>query len=270
MKKYSMRKKIGILCLFILISMGCTGKREEKKGPDNQATFSLFAAAGMRPVAEKLCAEFEKNHQCIVTQNYSASGTLARQIVQGAQADLFISANKQWIDFLAEKKILDPLQIKVLASTELVLVTPKNYGGLVPQFHQSYAVGNLKSTTIVIGDPAYVPVGRYAKEVFDTLRWTGTIMKQAILARDVASVLRLVELGEADWGLVYYSQARMSDNCTIQARVPGSLHTPIQFYGAVLKKENIEAMQLLNLFLSDAASEYYRASGFTPAKDSIS
>ncbi|MBN2344029.1 MAG: molybdate ABC transporter substrate-binding protein, partial [Deltaproteobacteria bacterium] len=153
----------------------------------------IYAAAGTRPVTSDICDLFENLVQVNVERNFASSGTLARQISAGAEADLFVSANKQWIDFLSEKHLLKPESIRTVARNTLVIVVPKGKKIPAPRFLSSYDIAS-SIEHISVGDPAYVPVGKYTEAVFNKLHWSESLREKQILAKDVSSVLNYVAL----------------------------------------------------------------------------
>ena len=254
---------------------GC-GPRSEKPSDapssDNEAisksaaplkTIQLFAAAGTRAPSEEISDRFEKETGVKVERNYASSGTLARQIADGASADVFVSANRQWIDFLIEKRILSADAVGKIAGNALVLIAPKDATSTVPEFTPEYDIRAAIPEKIAVGDPAYVPVGKYTDAVFKKLGWLDKIKDKMILAKDVSSVLRYVELGECDFGVMYRSEAIQSKKIKIVKEVPGDLHKPIEFFAAPLVNAQPEGKRLAEEILSKQGKDTFIKHGFT-------
>lgn len=208
-----------------------------------------------------ICDSFMNSHTFKTEKNFAASGNLARQIGAGAETNIFISANKQWIDFLSNNQLIIKNSISELAHNKLVVICPKNNEVNI-DFTKEFDIKSAIKDKISIGDPKYVPAGSYAKQVLDSLNWYKQIQNQTILAKDVTSVLHYIELGECDWGIVYYSEAIKSSKVKIAYEVPQEFYDSIVFYIALLN-ENQQSIQLYNYFKSDTAKEIFNKYGFT-------
>ena len=233
--------------LFIIIGLqySCQNKSNHKTNFEEPLSIQLFAAGGIMLPSNEICDSFKIE----VERNFAASGILARQIKAGAEADIYISANKQWIDFLNDSKLIVENSISKIARTKLVVICPKN-NDVNLEFSKAFDIKSNIIDKIAIGDPKYVPAGKYAKQVMDSLDWYNSIQNKIILAKDVMSVLHYIELGECDWGIVYYSEALKSDKVKIAYEIPQELYNQIIFYIALLE-ENQESKQLyLTLSLS--------------------
>ena len=182
-------------------------------------------------VTDEICDMYTSQTGTRIERNYASSGTLARQIANGANADIFVSANGQWVNYLRDKKMLKPESIRVVAGNSLAVIAPRDAKpGAVeftPEFDFAAAANH-----IAVGDPAYVPVGRYTDEVFGRLKWKDRLGGNLVLAKDVSSVLNYVAMGECELGVVYRSEAMSSSRVKIVAEVPTSLHSPIKFFMA--------------------------------------
>lgn len=221
---------------------------------------SIFAAAGTMLATNEVCDSFSIINDLEIQRNFAASGALARQIESGADADIYISANKQWIDFLIDNGILKPESISKIASNKLVLICPKDQNINI-DFNMDFDIKSTIPNKISIGDPKYVPVGKYAKQFLDTLSWFNQIEKEIILAKDVTSVLHYVELGECDWGIVYYTEAIKSEKVKIAYEIPTDLYNTIYFYIGFIN-DNKQTKELYNYFKSDTAKKIFTKHGF--------
>ncbi|MFC2104395.1 molybdate ABC transporter substrate-binding protein [Bacteroidota bacterium] len=220
----------------------------------------MFAAAGTMLPTNEICNYFLSENNIQAECNYAASGALARQIKAGADADIYISANKQWVDFLDENNLVIKSSISEIAKNKLVIICPKNKE-IEINFSKEFNIQSAINDKIAIGDPKYVPVGKYAKQFLDSLKWFNEIQSQIILAKDVTSVLHYIELGECDWGIVYYSEALKSEKVKIAYEIPTNLYDPIIFYIALLN-ENLHSKELYNYFKSNKAKETFLKYGF--------
>ncbi len=244
------------LLFFLYINIGLQYSCQEKYNNN----IMLFAAGGSILPTNEVCDSFTSIYKIKAEKNFAASGALARQIKAGASADIFISSNKQWIDFLNNNKLLIDSSITELARNKLVVICLKNKH-INLDFTKEFDIKSAINDKISIGDPKYVPVGKYAKQALDSLNWYNQIRTNIILAKDVTSVLHYVVLGECDWGIVYYSEAIKSDKVKIVCEVPQELYDPIIFYIALLK-ENYNAQKLYHYFKSETAKEVLNKYGF--------
>ncbi len=246
-----------ILNIFLLSVIGlffsCESQQDEK--------VKLFAAAGTMVPCNEICNVLGKNHQIQIEKNYAASGSLARQIKAGAEADIYISANKQWIDFLNKNNLIIENSITQIAGNKLVVICPI-HKDLELEFSEQFDIKSTTINNISIGDPTYVPVGKYTKQVFDSLNWYQQIQDKIILAKDVTSVLHYVELGECDWGIVYYSEALKSEKVKIAYEIPQELYSPIIFYMALINKKD-QSAKTYQFFRSTTAKDIFAENGFS-------
>lgn len=253
-----------ILCLLFLAQWACMSKTDHSS--NENPVIHVFAASGARLVSDQICALFEESQGIDVICSYASSGTLARQISQGAEADIFISANRQWIDFLSEGDFLQPGSISKIAENSLVLAASVSQDIEAPEFTRNYPLETIIASRIAIGDPAFVPVGRYALQVLDKLGWNDLLKDKIILAKDVSMALKYAELGECDWAMVYRSEALLSEKVKIICTVPDTLHQPIEFYLSLKKGKNNKANQLAELYRSDTAQFILASAGFLTEK----
>ncbi len=221
----------------------------------------LFAATGTMLPSIEICDSIKTNLSIDLEKNFAASGDLARQIKAGAEADIYISANKQWIDYLNENQLIIENSISEIAGNKLVVICPINKD-ITLEFSTDFNIQSAVNDKISIGNPKYVPVGKYAKQVLDTLNWFNQIQNKIILAKDVTSVLHYVELGECNWGIVYYSEAIKSDKVRIAYEIPQELYSPIKFYIALLK-DNKQTKEVYQFFKSEKAKDILNKYGFT-------
>ncbi|MBN2529576.1 MAG: molybdate ABC transporter substrate-binding protein [Deltaproteobacteria bacterium] len=230
---------------------------------DTSKAIHIHAAAGTRLATTDICDLFEKKSGVEVIRNFASSGTLARQIASGAVADMFLSANRQWIDFLIDNRIIARDAVHIVAGNALVLIAPKGKSVSAVDFSPEFDIASLTSH-VAVGDPAYVPVGKYTDEAFKKLGWTDRLTGRLVLARDVSSVLHYVELGECELGVVYASEALASKKVQVVATVPAHLHRPIVFYVAPLNASaaNADVQELNQMFLGEGKAVFTKY-GFT-------
>lgn len=254
MKSIKIKYHILFLLPILIFTIACKNKLNQE--------VKIYAAAGtMQPVSE-ISKNLENTNNTNTLLNFAASGALARQINTGAEADIFISANKQWIDYLSEKKLIRKETIAEIAHNRLVIITNVNNNDITINFTNNFDIKSIIKDKISIGDPQYVPVGKYAKQALDSLNWYDKIQNNIILAKDVNSVLHYVELNECDWGIVYQSEAIKSNKVKIITEIPPSLHSPIVFYITTLNAYD-KTLDTYNYFLSEQSIEIFNKFGFT-------
>lgn len=240
------------LSIYIGIIVACNQVSNQKA--------QLFAAAGTMLPSTEICDSILTDQSIEIEKNFAASGDLARQIKAGADADIYISANKQWINHLNENHLIIENSISEIAGNKLVVICPVNKD-IILDFSTDFDIQSTVKDRISIGDPKYVPVGKYSKQVLDTLNWFNQIQNQIILAKDVTSVLHYVELGECDWGIVYYSEAIKSEKVRIAYEIPQKLYSPIKFYIARMN-DNEKTVKCYNYFKSNIAEKIFLKYGF--------
>lgn len=245
-----------------LLIFGCGMQLEDNKTLNDELT--VFSAAGMRMAIEELSIEFTELNSIEIEKNYASSGTLARQIANGAKCDVFISANKDWMDYLMKNdNNFEEGSVRQLAENSLVVVAP-----IKSKLNSMGSITNLikylrESDKIAIGNPSYVPAGKYAKEVFDTLNIYKALESKFVMCKDVSSARHYVELGECDFGFIYYSEAMESRKLKILYKLPDNLHSKIQFYGAVISSsDKISAERYLNYFKTEEGRKILSKRGF--------
>ncbi|TLX74129.1 molybdate ABC transporter substrate-binding protein [Labilibacter sediminis] len=247
---------MGVTLSLLLICSSCKNQQSN--------AVKIYAAAGFRIPAEILCNRFEKEKNITIQRNYASSGTLARQISAGAEADIYISANKKWMEYLnSENMLLDSI-LTPLASNQLVVITSIDKPDFSIQYDSLFDITSTIQNKIAIGDPAHVPVGLYSKTILDSLGWFSPLIPNMVLAKDVSSVLHLVALKECDWGIVYYTEAIQSKKVKIVSTIPASLHPPIHFYIATLKNSNPHSSDLFDCFKNKKSAHILAGKGFGP------
>ena len=177
--------------------------------------------------------------------------------------DVYVSANLQWMDFLVEKKRINKDEVSTIAGNSLVFIEEESARGEALSFTPDFDIRSRAKEKIAIGDPAYVPVGKYADALFQTLGWGEKLRDRLILAQDVSAVLRYTALGECDLGVVYRSEALLSDKVRIVAEVPRTLHDPIAFYASPVRGAPSSAIDFLDLLRSDAGRAVFERFGFS-------
>jgi len=251
-------KKSILVILILSFFFSCVQKKTNDK---NEVL--VYCAASLTDVVSEITSDFESETKSTVKLNLASSGTLARQIENGAQADIFISANKKWLDYLLENGKADAESAKRIAGNEMVLVAPLNSKLEAFQFSNDTDLPNLFEGRLSIGDPAHVPAGTYAMEILENLHCKTELESRFLPAKDVRSALMVVELGEVDAGIVYKTDALKSDKVKILTEFPDSLHQSVDYYMALIKEtKNERSLQLYNYLVSENALPVWEKYGF--------
>jgi molybdate transport system substrate-binding protein len=250
----------GLLATLLL----AIGVRVVMPAPANAqpTTLLIAAAASLQDALQELDPIFERAHQGIkVNYNFAASGPLQQQIEQGAPVDLFISAANRQMDALQQKNLIVPNTRRSLLTNDLVLVVPSNSNLGLTGFR---ALTNSNVKKISVGEPRSVPAGQYAEEVFRNLGLLEQLRPKFVYGNSVRNVLGTVESGNADAGVVYATDARITDRVRQVATAPRNLHSPIVYPMAVIAaSRNQEAARTYAQFLTSAqAQAVFRRYGF--------
>jgi len=224
----------------------------------------VFAAASMKNALDDVDAAFTARTGVKVAASYAASSTLAKQIEQGAPADIFLSADTDWMDYAtARKDINEPTRINLLGNS-IVLIAPKDskIGNvtIAPGFDLAKLAGDGRIAT---GDVKSVPVGKYAQAALEKLgAWQAAEPKFA-MAESVRAALTLVARGEAALGIVYSTDARVEPGVRIVGTFPADSHPAIIYPVAATATAKTEASDYLAFLRSAAAKAILEKYGFT-------
>ena len=224
----------------------------------------LYAAASLTDVLTKLSATYQLSHPgVVIKKSFAGSSTLAKQIENGAPADIFISADNDWEEYLFKRDALFNESRKKLLTNELVLIAPVTSDVKVvlgPAF-------DLMSTfngKLCTGDPSAVPVGKYAKQSLSYYGWWDKASVRLVGTEDVRTALAFVERGECNLGIVYKTDAQLSNKVKVIATFPRESHRPIEYPGALTKKTTAEAKAFWLFLQSDEAKATFSRYGFSP------
>lgn len=247
----------------ILLSAGCghNGSSEQEK-----SAVVVFAAASLRDVVRDIGTRFSEVHQVDLIYNFAGSNTLAQQLRAAPAADVFLSANPEWVDVLERAGLTLSESRRNFLSNRLVLISRKNADfqlsapGMLPALAFSF---------LALADPEAVPAGRYAKtflqavETADRSVWEA-VKDKIVPTADVRAALGLVESDPNIMGIVYRTDAMSSDQVQIVYEIPPSLHQSIVYCATVLKNRPhpILVAQFLDFLQSPEARAIYNRQGF--------
>jgi len=227
------------------------------------SSITVFAAASTIDVLREAGRRFEKATGIEVVFSFDSSSNLARQIKVGSPADVYISADEKWMDDVAAAGAIRKETRADLFANDLVLIAPAT----VPKF-EVQMTGNFDFNVslpqikrIAVGDPEHVPAGRYAKQSLASLGWWDAVKPLLISAQDVRAALRLVEMDEADAGIVYSTDAMASDKVVVIARFPDDSHDPIR-YPIAQCSDLAEAARFIEFLRSAEMVAVFEQAGF--------
>jgi molybdate transport system substrate-binding protein len=229
-----------------------------------QRSITVFAAASMKNALDDVNAAFLKASGIKALASYAASSALARQIEQGAPADIFASADLDWMDYSAQKKLIkDDTRINLLGN-RLVLIAPKDSNidkvDIDPGFDLAKLIGDGRITT---GEVTSVPVGKYAKGALEKLGIWASVEKKFAMADNVRAALALVSRGEAVLGIVYETDAKVERGVKIVGVFPPDSHPPIVYPVAATVNAKPGTATYLNFLRSNTAKTVFEQYGFT-------
>ncbi|MEQ1776178.1 MAG: molybdate ABC transporter substrate-binding protein [Burkholderiales bacterium] len=224
---------------------------------------TVYAAASLKEGLDAQILRYEKHSSGNVRVSYGASSALARQIEKGAPADLFISADLEWMDYLQQRKLILTASRVNLLSNRLVLIAPadsKAVLSIAPKFPLAIALGNGR---LAIADPASVPAGKYSKATLEALGVWPAVAPKLAPGENVRAALALVARGEAPFGMVYRTDAMAEPKVRVVGEFPANLHAPIVYPAALLTDSRTVSAGTLLRFLGSAEAQLeWRRFGF--------
>ncbi|WCE03039.1 molybdate ABC transporter substrate-binding protein [Pseudoxanthomonas sp. JBR18] len=228
---------------------------------------TVFAAASLRESMDEAAALYQRTTGTAVTVSYAASSTLARQIAQGAPADVFISADLAWMDDLQQRDLIDTASRRNLLGNDLVLVAPKASQAQVSLGQSGGLSAALGDGRLAVGKTDSVPAGKYAKAALQSLgQWKG-VQDRLAESDSVRSALLLVSRGEAPLGIVYGSDAAADPGVRVVATFPAGSHPAIVYPVAALKAGTAPGRMAFVTWLGSApARAIFEKHGFSLLK----
>jgi molybdate transport system substrate-binding protein len=230
--------------------------------PDKGIT--VFAAASLTNVLQDLGDGFTKDSNIPVRFSFAASSALARQIENGSRADLFFSADLEWMDYLQARNLIQPGTRHDVLGNQLVLIGPvdgKISLKIEPHFALAAAIGKGRLAT---GDPDSVPAGRYAHEALANLGVWEEVAARLVRADSVRSALAFVDRGEAVLGIVYATDVLVDGKVRVIDVFPAASHKPIIYPAALTMGAQADAAKFLAYLRGPAGDLAFKHYGFTP------
>ncbi len=246
----------------LLLAVGLRLVDPSSVAAQSNTNLLISAAASMKDTMAEITPLYHKGQPNVnINYNFGASGALQQQIEQGAPADVFISAGKKQMDALEQKGLLVPGTRSNLANNRLVLIVPNDSSAGITSFNN---LSDAKVKRIAVGEPRSVPAGQYADQVLKQLNIYDQVKSKLVYANNVRQVLSAVESGNADAGLVYATDAKVSNKVKVVVVADQKYHSPIVYPMAVLKSsKNVGAAKDFVQFLSsDSAKTVLQKYGF--------
>jgi len=253
------------MLLMGVIIVGCSSGQASQGGEkddDNEKKQEIIvsAAASVKETMEEIKKVYEKDNNVILTFNFGASGSLQRQIEEGAPVDVFISAGQKQFKALEEKNLIEEGSKKDIVENELVLIVNNEYKDKITNIEDLERLEG----HIALGEIGSAPVGQYAEEALNYYKKWDKLQGKIVYAKDVNQVINYVESGEAVCGIVYKSDAMHIKESSIVVTFDNSSHKTISYPGGVIvtsEKKEVSG-EFLDFLASDKGKEVLKQYGF--------
>jgi len=257
--KHNLRNKLSRLITLALFAFSASYVSAAEK-------ITIFAASSLTNVmteignnfADSSFADSQVSNSPAIQPvfSFASSSTLARQIAQGAPAQIYLSANQKWMDYLIKQQAVAPQSKVTLLRNSLVLIAPSastvSKVELTPQWDLTAVIGDSR---MAVGDPDHVPVGRYAKQALESLQLWQQAAPLLARANNARGALALVERGEAPLGIVYATDALVAKKVTTLATFPADSHQPIEYPLVLVNKKPGAAVEAFYQYLQGAEAK---------------
>jgi len=252
---------LGTLMVLTAVALAAAPQR-----PDGDVL--IFAAASLQTALDELVPATARATGSRVRASYAASSALARQIEHGAPADLFIAADLEWMEYVSERRLIQPASRINLLGNRLVLIAPTDRPSalkIAPGFPLAAALGRDR---LALADPASVPAGKYARAALTALGVWDSVAAKVAAAENVRAALMLVSRGEAPLGIVYRTDAQIEPRVAVVDTFPETSHPPIVYPAAIVTTASSGAATVLDFLKSAEARAVFERHGFlVPRRD---
>lgn len=260
-----MKRSVLSLCLAVTLAVGVGFGIFATKAEAADSGIVIFAAASTTDAVTHIGELYKASGLGTVTASFASSSTLAKQIEQGAPADVFLSANIKWMDYLDEKGLIAKDSRSDLLRNRIVLVVPKDSKAAPLATSEKTDLLALlgKDGRLAVGDPEHVPVGQYGKKALETLGLWDSVKDRIAPMKDVRAGLTLVEQGEAPLGLVYESDVAASGKVRVLGVFPVGSHPDVVYpVAAVSGNKTDEARKFIEFLKTPEAAAIFKKYGF--------
>jgi len=245
----------------VIVSI-CLALATNLNAAENKEAVVVFAAASLTNAINEISTNYEQEKGAQIKTSFAASSALAKQIENGAPADIFISADTKWMNYLKDKHALKDNTVSNLLTNHLVLIAPvgKRFDVTMNKSFDFFGAFNGKLCT---GEMASVPVGIYAKQALTSLTWLDAGQSKIVGTQDVRAALTLVERAECAVGIVYETDAKISNKVEVIATFPDNVHEPILYPLSLTKDASAKSADFYEYLKSDKAKAIFTKYGFT-------
>ena len=254
------RRRWMVGALAAVLSLGAAGARSADSPPG----VLVFAAVSLANVLGDLDKAYIARSGVPVTSSLAASSILAKQIEAGAPADVFFSADLQWMDYLQQRGLLRPGSRRDIAGNSLVLIAPAGSAvraSIAPGFDLAALLGGGR---LAVADPDSVPAGIYARAALENLGVWNSVAARMVRGENVRAALAYVARGDAPLGIVYRTDALVEPRVRVVGVFPAASHPPIVYPAALTRRAGREAARYLAFIASAEARPIFRKWGFEP------
>jgi molybdate transport system substrate-binding protein len=245
--------------LLVILSLLLAAPLSQAAPPE----LTVFAAASLTDALGEIGKSYEAQGKGKIIASYASSSDLARQIEHGAPADLFISADQQWADYLDQRGLLDKPSRLDLLRNELVLIAPAGSPvklAIAPNFKLAEA---LAGNRLAVGDPDHVPAGIYARQALESLGVWASVEPNLARAGSVRAALLFVERGDCPLGIVYRSDAQSDPKVQVVGIFPPTSHSPVVYPAAmIVGHHSPQAVEFLHFLSTPEAAAVFHHYGF--------
>lgn len=236
------------------------------RAADDDKPLVVFAAASLKTALDRIATQWKHDTGQAVRVSHAGTSALARQIEQGAPADVFISADRDWMDYLAARRLVR--QRAALLGNRLVLVAPRDSNGTLELVRGTPLATALGDGRLSVANVQSVPAGRYARAALESLGLWKAVEDRLVQSGDVRAALRLVARGEAPLGIVYATDARAEPMVRVVDTFDESTHPPIVYWiAAVADSTNPRADAFIAFLLTGSARAVFEREGFVLLAD---
>ena len=248
------------LLAIVMVAAGMMAAPFARAADDNALT--VFAAASLKESLDEVAAAYQQATGTPVRVSYAASSALARQIEQGAPAQVFASADLEWMDYLQQRNLIDVGSRHNLLGNRLVLVAPQASTAKVDLGKPGSLAAALGEGRLAIGQTASVPAGKYGRAALESLGQWSTVSSRLAESESVRAALMLVARGGTALGIVYGSDAKAGPRARVAGTFPANSHPPIVYPVAALRDAPPAARAFVRWLSSPAARAIFERRGF--------
>jgi len=266
---HRLRARLAVTATLVALALAGLTSIATASEADAKADKSIivFAAASLTDALGDIDNAFTAKTGIEVKASFAASSALARQIESGAKAEVFFSADEDWMDYLAQRNLLQPKTRHDVVGNRLVMIAPADSTAKIdikPNFSVAPILGD--NGRLATGDPDSVPVGRYAQAALTKLGSWDAIAPRLVRAENVRAALAYVARGEAKLGIVYSTDAQAEKRVKVVATFPENSHPPIRYPIAATTSATADGAKYVEFVRSKASQEIFKKHGFEPVK----